>query len=155
MHDRALQLKLASLLFAVASTLGCERVAAAPPSATPPASTVWWREQLHDVQLRGGGVATTPPGREEVLLSALYTAGRRWSQQCAARPEHLPAREVRIEFDLRLNEQGKIVRARPRSALSLGVCLAEAMEASAPLGHSFASPTELVVQLQFERDLRP
>jgi hypothetical protein len=150
-HDGAHQLKLAALVFAGVLASGCERAVPPAISPTPPASTVWWRETQRDVLLRGGGVATTPPGREETLLPSLYSAGRVWSQRCAAQPEHLPAREVRIEFDLQLNQAGKIVRARPRSALSLGVCLAEAMEATPAFTHRFASSTELVVQLQFER----
>jgi hypothetical protein len=135
----------------------CER---SQRDATPAGSAngtrpqaVWWRESLRDSRLFEGGVSTAPPGREDALVPALYQAARGWAARCAARPEQLPAPEVRIEFDLRLNPDGTIVRARPRSVLLLGVCVAEAMEQSAPLSPRFATHTDMVVQLAFVRDL--
>jgi hypothetical protein len=110
---------------------------------------------MADSHLREGGVASTPPGREEALVSALYAASRGWAARCAARPESVPAAEVRLEFDLQIDGRGRVLRARPRSALLLGVCLAEAMEQGAPLSVTFPNSTELVVQLAFARSIPP
>jgi hypothetical protein len=136
-----------------ASLMNCSKEATRASASAPPPSTVWWREQMADSHLREGGVASTPPGREEALVSALYSASRGWAARCAARPESIPAAEVRLEFDLQIDGRGRVLRARPRSALLLGVCLAEAMEQGAPLSVTFPNATELVVQLAFARSI--
>lgn len=110
-----------------------------------PPSAVGWTLDIPGERLKGGKLATNPPGSEDRLIPAIPNASFAWYQACKDEKG-----QGEIELRLEVSLDAVIRSAEATSSSALGDCLTKQAKASTLEEVKLSSPLQIAVRLLFQ-----